>query len=367
MVTLDAFRRQAFRGSFSEGQDVLMECADVDVIRLQPSWGFETRENWQRRLSAKDLSGTIARINPGLRKIRIKKDYDLFIFCCPVSLDAMYVNAVEGWQDRCKISVCWINELWANRVPDYKNWLPSLNRFDHLFLGLSGSVDPVSQVTRRICHFVPAGVDALRFSPYPTPVIRAVDVYSIGRRSPGVHEALLKLAANKGRFYIHDTLQYGDSSAPDFRQHRELYANIAKRSKFFVVAPAKVDLKEHTRGQIEVATRYFEGAAAGTVMIGQAPNCESFRQLFDWADAVVEIHSDGSNVDQVISELAADPVKLSQMSRKNSSEALRRHDWVYRWEEILSVAGIELTHSMQSRKRRLHDLAEMTLASAQCA
>ena len=56
----------------------------------------------------------------------------------------------------------------------------------------------------------------------------------------------------------------------DYRQHRELFANMAKRSRYFLVSPAKIDRTDETRGQVEIGHRYFEGAAAGAVMIGQA-------------------------------------------------------------------------------------------------
>jgi hypothetical protein len=366
-VTFDAFRRQAFRASFSEAHDVLRECADVDFIHLEPSPGFNLREYWHRRLAAKDVSGILAGINPGLRKVRLKKDYDLFLFCCPVWLEAMYVNAVDGWRDHCKTSVCWINELWANRIPDYKNWLPSLNRFDHLFLGLHGSVDAVTKATGRICHYLPAAVDVMRFSPYPRNPVRVVDVYSIGRRSADIHRSLLELTAKENMFYVYDTLQLADSVTPDFQQHRDLYANMAKRSKFFMVAPAKADLGDHTHGQVEVSIRYFEGAAAGTVMIGQAPGCESFRQLFDWPEAVIEIEPDGSDAPEVLRQLAADPVKLKQISRRNASEALLRHDWVYRWQQIFAIAGMAPTPAMTMRKNRLHGLASAALGDDRAA
>ena len=359
MVTFDRFRRQAFRAGFSEGQDVLVGCDDVDMIFLEPTAGFERKDYWQRRLSSKDITGIIARVNPGLRPVRIEKDYELIIFFCPVWLDAMFVNAVEGWRDHCRTSVCWINELWASRISEQKYWSSFLNRFDHLFVGLSGSVEPVKQITGRPCHFLPAGVDALRFSPYPAPPSRVVDIYSVGRKLAGTHHALLKLASEKRLFYIHDTLQHGDSRAPDFREHRELFAGIAKRSKFFLVAPAKVDLGEHTHGQVEVATKYFEGAAAGTVMIGQAPDCDSYRQMFSWPNAVVELAPDGSNVDEILSGFLADPARMDEISRQNAAGALLQHDWAYRWERILSAAGLEPAAQMNSRKKRLRELSEI--------
>ena len=364
MVTFDRFRRQAFRAGFSEGQDVLLDCDGVDLIYLEPTAGFETKETWHRRILSKDITGTLARVNPGLRSVRLKKEYDLFIFFCPVWLDAMFVNAVQGWRDYCKTSVCWISELWAGRIPEQKYWLPSFNRFDHLFVGASGSVDPLKQITGSPCHYLPVGIDALRFSPYPAPPLRVVDVYSLGRKLPGIHRALLKLASAKGLFYIHDTLQHGDSKAQDFREHRDLFAAIAKRSKFLVVAPSKVDLREHTHGQSEVSAKYFEAAAAGAVLIGQAPDSDSYRKLFAWPDALVELESDGSNVNEVILGLLADPAKIDDIGRRNAIGALLQHDWVYRWELILRTAGLEPAPQMNRRKQRLMELSEIAACQA---
>ena len=118
---------------------------------------------------------------------------------------------------------------------------------------------------------------------YPTNPDRVVDVCSVGRRVKTVHGALLELVDRDRIFYVYDTLQTGESQASDHREHRDLYANTAKRSRFFVVAPSKVDVPEETRGQVEVAFRYYEGAAAGTVMVGHAPDCAPFRQMFEEA------------------------------------------------------------------------------------
>jgi hypothetical protein len=47
------------------------------------------------------------------------------------------------------------------------------------------------------------------------------------------------------------------------------------------------------------------------------------------------------------------------MSRRNAAEALLRHDWVYRWKQILEIAGLKPTMAMEARERRLLELAEM--------
>jgi hypothetical protein len=168
------------------------------------------------------------------------------------------------------------------------------------------------------------------------------------------------MAAKKDIFYIYDTaVDAGDMQLADHRQHRNLLANTAKRSRFFMVGPAKMGVPEDTHGQLEVGYRYFEGSAAGAVMIGQAPDCDSFRELFGWPNAVIEIKADGSDVAEVLSSMSAQPEQLHNISRRNAREALLRHDWVYRWKQILNIAGLQPTSAMEAREKRLKQLAEM--------
>ena len=352
------FTRMAFQCGRYEAQDVLVDSDDVDLIHLEPTKGFRTREKWQRRLLWKDVTRKLAYVNPGLKPVRLTKDYDLFVIVCQTYWDLLYVNAIKGWKDHCKTSICWIDELWASLVPRYKYWLPSLNRFDHVVLGMNGTVAAVSDAIGRPCHYIPGAVDAIRFSPYPAAPARVIDVYSMGRRWEGIHQALLKLAAEKEIFYVYDTLQSGESHAPDYVQHRDLFANLAKRSRYFVVAPGKVNVPKETQGQIEIGWRYFEGAAAGAVMIGQAPDCKPFRRMFDWPDAVIEVKIDGSDVTEVLLDLAARPERFLEISRRNAVEALLRHDWVYRWKQILDIAGLTPLPAMEARQKRLRALAE---------
>ncbi len=360
MPTFASFGRSAFRAVYREAQDVLVECDEVELIDLEPSHGFAFKEKWLMRLVYHDFSRNIVSINPGLRPVRLTRNYDLFILVCPWWRDVWYANAVEGWHDHCRTSVCWIDELWANDLPGLQYWLPVLSKFDHVIVGIGGSGKALGEALGRPCHETQGAVDAIRFSPYPNPPPRIIDVYSIGRRLDGVHQELLKLAGRKDMFYVYDTLQNtGDSQVLDYREHRDMYANMAKRSRFFMVAPGKMNVPKETRGQVAVGIRYFEGSAAGAVLVGQPPDCESYRRHFNWPQAVIEIQPDGSNAVEVISRLSAEPERLEEISCRNAKEALLRHDWVYRWREILGIAGLKATPAMGARENRLRELAEL--------
>jgi hypothetical protein len=109
---------------------------------------------------------------------------------------------------------------------------------------------------------------------------------------------------------------------------------------------------------MEVGYRYFEGAAAGAVMIGQAADCETFRELFPWRDAVIELKPDGSDTLAVLAELDSIPERVAAIGQRNAAESLLRHDWIHRWKRILQVAGLEPSSGMMAREARLKRLAD---------
>ena len=127
MPTWRNFTRRAFRCGLYEAQDVLAECDDIDLIRLDMAWGAWFDEYWLRTPLYYDVSRKLISRNLGLKKVQLTKDYDMFIAVCNTLWDLPYVNAIERWRDHCRVSVCWIDELWAAQVSDYKYWLHALS------------------------------------------------------------------------------------------------------------------------------------------------------------------------------------------------------------------------------------------------
>jgi hypothetical protein len=155
---------------------------------------------------------------------------------------------------------------------------------------------------------------------------------------------------------LYDTLKYLNTF--DLEQHRALFANKAKRSRYFIAYPAKVDRPEERGAQSELGARYFEGAAAGTIMIGERPSNEHFDRLFPSPDAVIPLPHDAQDVEDVITDLDRQPDRQDRIRRTNVVDALLRHDWVYRWETVLRIAGLEPLPALSKRKQRLSELAE---------
>ncbi len=363
MPTLRKFKRKTFECGMYEAQDVLAEIDAVDLIHLEPAAGYitnETLQKWRRTILYKDPTKSLVFRNPGLKKVRLDKEYDLFVAVCQNYWDLLCLNAIEGWRDQCKTAVVWIDEFWAQAVSYYGHWLHALSKFDHIFLSFRGTLEPLSKAIGRNCTWLPGAVDAVRFNPFPNPPQRVIDVASIGRRWEPVHQGLLKAAARKELFYFYDTFARAADMEPyDHRQHRQLFASLGGRSRYFMVAPAKMDASDQTAGQLEVGHRYFEGAATGAVLIGQPVHCEAFRELFSWPDAVVPINPDGSDVLQVVAALNSQPDRWQAISRRNMVETLLHHDWVHRWMLLLETAGVEPSPGLLLREGHLRSLAEI--------
>jgi len=363
LLTERGFARHVFRAGSYECQDVLVEIDDVDLISLQPSKAYELKQRYHDKLIWHDFTGLACRANIAFQPVRLAKDYELFIAHFPYIKDLSHIAAVRGWKDRCEHSVCWIDEFWARDVHKYKTWLRVLREFEHIIFGISETAEVVSDLLGRKCHFVPGAVDAFRFSPFPNPPNRVIDILSIGRRLEGLHQALVKEVLEQKIFYVHDTFHVSDAQTFDYRQHREMYANMIKRSRFALVAPVKMGSPGEIKGQVAVGWRYYEAAAAGAIMLGQVPDCDTFWTMFDWPDAVIKIRPDGSDVAEKISSLFAQPERLLEMSHRNASEALLRHDWAYRWRQVLSISGVNPGPGMVARENRLRQLSGRVLTS----
>ncbi|NJO96189.1 MAG: glycosyltransferase family 1 protein [Pleurocapsa sp. CRU_1_2] len=132
-----------------------------------------------------------------------------------------------------------------------------------------------------------------------------------------------------------------------------------KNSRYFIANYAKINQLQETHGQREIGYRFFEGAAAGSVLLGCSPDNVAFKHYFDWDNVIIPIDFDEHNIVKIIAELDSQPELLKQIQTDNVVNSLLKHDWVYRWEEILRELGMSITSGIEQRK---HQLKEMAIA-----
>lgn len=285
----------------------------------------------------------------------VAKNYEILFVSNQSASDLYNVGPCSMWRSRARVSMCYIDEIYPADVDGLGSLLDVLRRFDHIFVSVRDAVAPLALATGRPCHFLAPSVDTLELCPYPAASERVIDFYAMGKRPPETHKALLRMAEPGDWYYVYDTLT--NCPVTTNAEHRRRLAEMLKRTRFFLATAVRHYNPERTGGNQELGLRYFEGAAAGAVLIGDAPCNESFTQNFGWQDSVIPLEFNSGDIAGVIRELEADPGRIERIRRTNVANSLRRHDHVHRWAEILNIAGLQETPTMRARRLRLDELA----------
>jgi hypothetical protein len=295
-------------------------------------------------------------------KVILERDFELFFPIFTLGYELYSLAMIPNWRQRCRKAACFITEVRLDSLPEYLFEL--LSAFDHVFVGSRQSVKEVARLTGRPCTYLPLAVDVPRFTPVSVDQPRPIDVCNIGRRSPVTHQALLDDAEQRQSFYYYDTVVASgtDRKHRTFRvdsphEHRRMLATLLKHSRYFIANRSYVNIPEFTATGDEISARFYEGAAAGTVMIGEAPRTEEFKQQFDWSDAVIHVPFDSPDIGHILADLNGDPERLRAIRRNNVREAARRHDWLHRISVVFDALGLAPTCKMQARAQRLEQIA----------
>lgn len=333
-----------------EFEDVIAEVDNVDLVApKRPAERSEGR-------TVRHINRLLGH-NPPLidGEILVNKKYDLFVVLLHDRWDLKYVKLFKGLHESCRKLVCLFDELWPDDVARLSHSdLELILSFDYIFLNVPSGIDATKHLTRRSPQFMPYGVDALGFCPYPRSPTRSIDVFSMGRRPIGIHRALLAFAEQDRRFYLYDTVS--NFSVIDPREHRLLLSNTIKRSKYFITYPGKFD---QGAPEVLLGSRYFEGAAGGAILLGKRPANTPYERYFDWPDAVLSTPMDGSHIVELIADLDEQPERLARIRRDGVVNMLLRHDWVYRWRQILETVDFPVSYGILEREGRLKHLADL--------
>jgi hypothetical protein len=349
-----------------EFEDLVGDMDAVDVIA--PVNAHDSKPKFVRtvwRLSAKAFRRLLIKFDGIVPITRlwpvppgVSHDYELVVVSAETAQDLYDIGPSAMWSSTARVSACYIQELYAADVAELGDILTLLKNFDHIFLGYAGTVAPLAEATGRPCHYLMPHTDTIKFCPYPKAPDRVIDFYSMGRRPPETHQALLRIAHTRSPnwYYMYDTVT--NCPVTSHVEHRQRLADMIMRSRLFLVNAARFNDPQRTAGQQELGFRFIEGAAGGAVLVGDSPCNDTFDEDFGWEDAVIPLPFDSGEIAEVIAALDADPIRTERISKTNVVNSLRRNDHVYRWGAILAIAGLEETAAMASRRRELAEMAD---------
>ncbi|MGC2459696.1 MAG: glycosyltransferase [Steroidobacteraceae bacterium] len=367
-VLLLSMRRLADQVAYCmqyEFEDVIGEVTGADLVEADNLAALELSRRAYKLARFATASRRLARaLSPRPSIVPLQRNYELFLPIFNHTHELYTLATIPNWRKRCRYAACFVAEVWLHLLPRYL--LEQLADFDHVFVGGYHCVEEVARITGRPCSYLPLAVDVLSFSPAPQFPARMIDVYNIGRRSQVTHQALVRAARERQIFYCYDTIaasgldrKQRTFSVQDSGEHRFQLANILQHTRYYFANRARVNEPKYTRGRDEVSGRFYEGAAAGTVMIGEAPRLDSFAQQFDWTDAVIHVPFDSPDIMQILARLDAEPERLASARRNNIIHAALRHDWLHRLRTVFDTFHLAPTPAMLQRQQRLQALASL--------
>lgn len=256
---------------------------------------------------------------------------------------------------RARARVAWIVELWGPQLAQASDYLRQLRGFDHVIVSNQSVVEPVQRITGIPCTYLPLAVDTDRYAPpRPDAPTRTIDVASWGRRFSGTHDALVRAMADHEVFYHFDTVR-GPWSVTGHAEHRLAQARVLQRTRYSIVHRINDDpgRTDRTGGEESLTNRYFEALAAGTIMLGSAPDSVEWDDCFPWPDAVVPIPPHAPDIVARIKELDRDQARLDRAREAAVTTFLARHDWAHRWRDVLNLVGLPPRPQLDRRLEHL--------------
>ena len=351
--------RPVWHGGMYEFEDVITSVEDAQMLAPHRRPGTRAvRLARNLRDSARQRLG-LTRL-PESEPIHIDGTFDLFFAVFHFTWQVAYLRNVD-WRRRCRKGICFVVEQWWPALDEAEPYLEMLREFDQVYLFSRWSIPRIEAASGTAVNYLPIGVDALQSCPYPASPPRTVDVFSMGRRTPHVHDVLVRMMQDERISYVFDSVRAGTDSWINYREHRALLRHLFKRSRF-VLAFRHNDSPQfavRTGGEEAIPSRYFESIAGGPVILGSAPNCSDYHANFDWPDAVIRLPTEPRAIEETLASLNDQPERIARAGVNNTVNALRRHDWAYRWQAILAAAGLSPAPALTDRIAHLQAAAEM--------
>ena len=262
-----------------------------------------------------------------------RSKYDICFF---VAMEPQWIPSLRQVKRLRTIAdqvVVYVFDSWLANLDDLHRHRHIWSDVDHVFVSFSHAVSAYRAAIECDVHYLPQAIDARWFHPYRSD--RSINVISIGRRVPSVHQRLLEFSREEDLFYFFQTARI--PQAIDLRENQELLGRLLQTAHVHVNWSVESTDPRRAEGGGPVTARWFESAACAGTVVGRPPGNPEFGRLFPYDAFVREIDPEcSSDTRRVVSEALAD--KAGRDDRLALADHVRTcHTWKRRWQEIVQA------------------------------
>ena len=245
------------------------------------------------------------------------------------------LDLYNGWKSKSKLKILYLYDTLPGQYPLIKR-LFSNNTWDVLITSFNDSVADLEKITGRKWYCVEQAADRDLFQPIPSNE-KIIHFSSYGRRDAILHEVVKEFCSKKGLYYDYTT---HDAKHP-VANPEELYKQYAwhlTHSLFTISLPVEFTSPQRARHLRPITCRWFEAAAAGTVLLGKKPGNTIFDQALN--ENIVVAIDPGSSKQKLYKDLETIWNNRSFFLEKAfllRTENIHRWTWNDRVKQILSL------------------------------
>lgn len=256
------------------------------------------------------------------------------------------LDLLTDWDRSAGYRILYLYDTFPRQLPAVRR-IMSRARWDLAITSYHSAVPMLEEATGRKWHAIAQGVAADHFAPLAEGE-RSIALSSYGRRLPEAHQVIAAWAQKRGLYYDVST-----AAAPqlelDPRFLYDQYAWHVRHSMFSVCWPVELTHPARAGGLSPVTCRWFEAAASGAILVGEAPKDPVFEELFG-TTAVVPLPHAASERDlsDCLDALWQDRHRHFARAERLRHERLHLWTWEARVREILELAGLSSQEGARS-------------------
>jgi hypothetical protein len=249
------------------------------------------------------------------------------------------LDLFKDWEQGVGIKILYLFDTMEHQLASIRRVLDS-TEWDYTFTSFAGAVPFLEEGTQRRWLVAPQGVKLERFHPAASEE-KLVEFCAYGRRLEKVHESIKAYCRATGKHYAYTTAT-GMQPQLDPRENYEMYAWHLNHSIFNFCWPVERTNPTRVKTFSPITCRWFEAAASGNVIIGQAPTDPTFEKIFG-KDLVFPINEieDAESLNMVWEKLWDERERHLQAASERRERLAQQWSWETRVKEILEHVGVE--------------------------
>jgi hypothetical protein len=269
--------------------------------------------------------------------------YDLCLFILFQPHEIRALANVAGLRQHCRKVAVYIFDAWVGATDVFRRYRKLWRLCDRIFVSFPRAAEAYARYVDCPIEYLPQAADPARFHPFRED--RPLHLLSVGRRLEEIHRRLMEISSRHDLWY-----HFSESRAPaaiDLGDSQFLLGRLCQSARIQICWPVDLTDAEHPRAGFSVedgspvTARWFEAAAAGSVVLGARPRSPEFAELFPFPDFVREIdsHSPAELERDVLDAL--ENQRDSNQRRALADHVRRVHTWQARCERILDAMAAE--------------------------